>query len=289
MSRPIVAVHAGAGTFGEDLREQLEACRDALATALRAAATALEDGEGAVAAVRSAVMVMESFPLFNAGTGAALCADGSVELSAALMRGSDRAAGAVAAIARTRHPILAAEGLLDAPQVLMIGRHADEYAAARGLEQCEPYEFVTERQLRRLAEHAASEHGTVGAVCLGPDGSLAAATSTGGRTGQLRGRVGDSPLIGAGTWADRRLATSCTGEGEAFIRAGAARLLSTLVERGEALDAAAQTVLEEVRSCGGRGGLIAVDAAGNVTLPFTTAAMPRGVWRAGEPTIIELG
>ena len=293
MSQPVVVVHAGAGTFGNDLREQQEACRDALSRALHSAAAAIEDGQGAVAAVRSAVTVMESFPLFNAGYGAALCADGSVELSAALMRGSDRAAGAAAAITRTRHPILAAEALLDAPQVLMIGARADDYAAARGLEQWEPYQFVTERQLRRLAEHAARElppeHGTVGAVCLDSAGALAAATSTGGRTGQPPGRVGDSPLIGAGTWADRHLATSCTGEGEAFIRAGAARLLSTLVERGEALDAAAQTVLEEVRSCGGRGGLIAVDAAGNVTLPFTTAAMPRGVWRAGEPTIIELG
>jgi beta-aspartyl-peptidase (threonine type) len=292
MSQPVVVVHAGAGTFGDDLREQEAACRDALERALEAAAAALEAGGDAVAAVRSAVTVMESFPLFNAGYGSALCADGSVEMSAALMRGSDRAAGAVAAINRTRHPIVAAQALLDAPQVLMFGARADEYAAAHGAEQWEASRFVTERQLRRLAELKARdrppEHGTVGAVCLDGAGALAAATSTGGRTGQPPGRVGDSPLIGAGTWADRYVAQSCTGEGEAFIRAGAARLLAALVERGTALETAAQTALDEVRSCDGRGGLIVVDARGNVAMPFSTEAMPRGVWRAGEGLTVEL-
>ena len=289
MSDPVVVVHAGAGTFGDDLREQEAACRDALERALRSAAAELEDGQDAVAAVRSAVTVMESFPLFNAGYGSALCADGSVEMSAALMRGPDRAAGAVAAIKRTRHPILAAEALLDAPLVLMIGERADEYAVAHGVEQWEPSGFVTARQRLRLEEFKARttppEHGTVGAVCLDSAGALAAATSTGGRTGQLPGRVGDSPLIGAGTWADRQVAVSCTGEGGAFIRAGAARLLAVLVEQGTPLETATQAVLYEVKSCGGRGGLIAVDQRGNVTMPFSTDAMPRAVWRAGSETV----
>jgi isoaspartyl peptidase/L-asparaginase-like protein (Ntn-hydrolase superfamily) len=234
-------------------------------------------------------MEMESFPLFNAGYGSALCADGSIEMSAALMRGSDRAAGAVAAIKRTKHPIVAAQALLGSEQVLMIGEHADEYAAAHGAEQWEPSMFVTERQRKRLqARLAWREHGTVGAVCLDSAGALAAATSTGGRTGQPPGRVGDTPLIGAGTWADQHLAVSCTGEGEAFIRAGAARLLGALLEQGIALDMAARTVLAEVGRVGGRGGLIALDGHGEVTMPFTTEAMQRGVWRPGEGLMVEL-
>jgi beta-aspartyl-peptidase (threonine type) len=292
MSEPVVVVHGGAGTFGGDVRAQEAANRDALEAALEAAAGALGDGGDAVAAVRSAVVVLESSPLFNAGYGAALCADGSVELSAALMRGSDRGAGAVAAITRTRHPILAADALLDAAEVLMIGACADDYAAARGVEQWEPDQFITERQVRRLAEraarHSSPEHGTVGAACLDPSGALAAATSTGGILGQPSGRVGDTPLIGAGTWADRHLAASCTGDGEAFIRAGAARLLAALVEQGVALEAAADTVLDEVRSLGGSGGLIAVDASGQVAMPFSTEAMPRGVWRADVGSRVEI-
>ena len=123
---------------------------------------------------------------------------------------------------------------------------------------------------------------TVGAVCLDATGLLAAATSTGGLGGQRPGRVGDSPLIGAGTWADERVAVSCTGQGETFIRAGAARLVAALVERGETLESAANAAMQAVAQCGGTGGLIAVDARGNVVTPLSTAAMPRGVWRAGE-------
>ena len=289
MSEMVVVIHAGAASLSDDLRAHEADVREALAAALGAAAAALEDGQDAVAAVRCAVIEMESFPLFNAGLGSALCADGSVEMSAALMRGSDRAAGAVAAVSHTRHPILAAQALLDAEQVLLIGEHADAYAAARGLEQWEPEMFITERQRRRLREHLALiEHGTVGAVCLDAAGALAAATSTGGLRGQPPGRVGDSPLIGAGTWADEHVAVSCTGQGEAFIRAGAARFLGALVEAGAAVDAAALVVLEEVRRCGGSGGLIAVDARGQVAMPFSSEAMPRGMWRAGEGAVVEV-
>jgi beta-aspartyl-peptidase (threonine type) len=290
MSDAVVVVHGGAGSLSDALREHEPEYREALAGALEAAASALREGRDAVVAVRCAVIELESFPLFNAGYGSTLCADGSVELSAALMRGSDRAAGAIAGAARTRHPILAAEALLEAEQVLMIGDQADAFAAAHGAEQWEPGMFVTDRQRRRLRDHLArSEHGTVGAVCLDSAGLLAAATSTGGRVGQPPGRVGDTPLVGAGTWADAHVAVSCTGEGEAFIRAGAARLLGALVERGTELHAAAEAVLEEVRGCGGVGGLIAVDARGAVTMPFSTATMARGVWREGEGFVIEVG
>jgi isoaspartyl peptidase/L-asparaginase-like protein (Ntn-hydrolase superfamily) len=204
------------------------------------------------------------------------------------MRGSDRAAGAVAVVRRTRYPVAAAAAMLDEPEVLLAGERADAFAAARGLEQRDPAEFVTERQRRRLAARPAADGATVGAVCLDGDGLLAAATSTGGLHGQRPGRVGDSPVIGAGTWADRRVAVSCTGKGEAFVRAGAARLLGALVASGVRLEAAARAVLDEVAECDGDGGLIAVDARGEIVLLFSTEAMPRGVWRDGEDPVVEI-
>ncbi len=282
MTSPVVVVHGGAGGLTDELREHEAECHAALAAALNAGADALGGGGGAVEAVRAAVIVMEAFPLFNAGYGSALCADGSVELSAAVMRGSDRAAGGVAMITRTRHPVAAAVALLDEPEVLLAGASADAHAVAHALEQWDPAEFVTERQCRRLAKKLTGAGETVGAVCLDATGLLAAATSTGGLHGQRPGRVGDSPLIGSGTWADRHVAVSCTGQGETFIRAGAARLVAALVEHGAPLEAAAVAAMAVVAECGGSGGLIAVDALGNVTTPMSTAAMPRGVWRAGE-------
>jgi L-asparaginase / beta-aspartyl-peptidase len=285
----VIAVHGGAGGLGPDLRERASEYREALRSALEAgAAAACAPGGTAVDAVRAAVMAMEDFPLFNAGLGAALCDDGSVELSASAMRGSDQAAGGVALLRRTRHPVAAAVAMLDQPEVLLAGERADAFAAARGLEQGDPSQFVTERQRRRLAARVSGGGATVGAVCLDADALLAAATSTGGLQGQRPGRVGDSPLIGAGTWADRHVAVSCTGKGEAFVRAGASRLLGALVSCGVGLEDAAGTVLDAVGQCGGDGGLIAVDAHGQVVLPFSTDAMPRGVWRDGADPVVEI-
>lgn len=288
MTGRVIVVHGGAGGFGEELRERASEYGSGLSAALTAAAAVLDGGGGAVDAVRAAVMAMEDFPLFNAGYGAALCDDGSVELSASAMRGSDQAAGAVAVLRRTRHPVAAAAALLDESEVLLAGGPADAFAAACGLEQREPSEFVTERQRGRLAARLADDGGTVGAVCLDADGLLAAATSTGGLQGQRPGRVGDSPVIGAGTWADRHVAVSCTGKGEAFVRAGAARLLAALVAQGVALPEAGRRVLDAVAECDGDGGLIAVDARGEVVLSFSTDAMPRGVWRDGQDPVVEV-
>ena len=282
MNRPVLAVHGGAGGLTDELREHEGEYRAAIERALDAGARALKEGGGAVEAVCAAVIEMESFPLFNAGHGSALCADGSVEMSASVMRGSDRAAGAVALMTRTRHPVAAAAALLGDAEVLLAGQSAEVQAAANGLEQLEPEAFITERQQRRLAERLKDGGQTVGAVCLDEAGLLAAATSTGGLQGQRPGRIGDSPLIGAGTWADGHVAVSCTGKGEAFIRAGAARLVGALVEHGHALDSAARAALAAVAECDGDGGLIAVDASGKVTMPMSTGAMPRGVWRIGQ-------
>lgn len=279
----IAVIHAGAGAAPPE--HSHDDYRDALTGALARAREVLEKQGSALDAAQAAVMYMEDeVDFFNAGRGATLCNDGTVELSAAVMRGSDRAAGAVAAINRSRFPVRAARAVLDrSAHVLLIGAAADRYAAEAGVEQREPSYFITQRQQRRLEDaEPIFDHDTVGAVCLDASGTLAAATSTGGRRGQLPGRVGDSPQIGAGTWADDVVAISCTGEGEAFIRAGAARQIAALVRAGSGLEAAAQQVLDDVGSLGGRGGLIALDRRGHVATPISTPAMPRGLWRSGE-------
>jgi L-asparaginase / beta-aspartyl-peptidase len=279
----VVVIHAGAGDRGVGVPDGDAAGHGAFVEALEHARACLERGGDAIDAAHGAVASMESFELFNAGRGSVLCSDGTVEMSAALMRGSDRAAGAVAGMRRTRHPITGARLLLTSPSVLLAGDRADAYAEQLGVEQLANAYFVTDRQRTRLAEHTAgAEGGTVGAVCLDGTGMLAAATSTGGVRGQPPGRVGDSPLIGAGTWADGRVAVSCTGDGEAFIRSGTARYIATLMERGLALEHAAQRALDDVSGLGGRGGLIGLDSQGAVVMPFLTEVMPRGIWRPGQ-------
>jgi beta-aspartyl-peptidase (threonine type) len=280
----VIAVHAGAGALTRKLTEHDRECRAVLLEVLANARRLLEQGVGAVEVARTAVTIMEDFELFNAGRGSALCSDGSVQMSASLMRGVDRAAGAVAGVRHTKNPILGASAVLDSPQVLLIGEYADECARAHGVEQRPNEYFITERQQGNLQRHFGDSPGTVGAVCLDASGLLAAATSTGGVLGQPPGRVGDSPLIGAGNWADRHVAVSCTGDGEMFIRSGASRSIAALIEHGVSLGAATDRALADVGELGGSGGLVACDSAGAVALPFSTRAMPRGLWRAGtEP------
>jgi beta-aspartyl-peptidase (threonine type) len=283
---PTILIHAGAGPLGAELREHGEEATRTLHEVLRSAGRRLDEGEPAHAVVIAAVEDMEDCGLFNAGYGAALCSDGSVELSAAVMRGSDRAAGGVAGVRVVRHPVRAAAIVLESDQVLMIGEPAEQLALAGGAERWENSNFVTEPQRARLLAAAQAEpedRGTVGAVCLDLHGDLAAATSTGGISGQPPGRVGDSPLIGAGTWADGRVAASCTGDGEAFIRVGVARWIAAQLAHGACVETAAREALDEVGRLGGTGGLIALDRAGHLALPFTTEAMPRGIWQAGRP------
>lgn len=288
---PTILIHAGAGPLGAELRDHGQEASDTLHEVLRTAGRRLGQGEPAPEVVIGAVEDMEDCGLFNAGYGAALCSDGSVELSAAVMRGSDRAAGGVAGLRVIRHPVRAAAIVLETDQVLMIGRRAEQLALSSGAERWENSDFVTERQQARFLAATPGEpedRGTVGAVCLDAHGNLAAATSTGGISGQPPGRVGDSPLIGAGTWADGRVAVSCTGDGEAFIRFGVARWIAAQVAHGASVETAAPEALEEVGSLGGTGGLIALDRAGRLLLPFTTEAMPRGIWQAGRPSDVQL-
>ena len=277
---PSILLHAGAGALSDELVECGAEIRQELTDVLLTAGGALERGDDALSVAIGAVQALEAFGLFNAGYGSALCSDGSVEMSAALMRGSDRASGAVAGVRSARHPIRAAELVLESDQVLMIGQAADRLASAAGIERWENSRFVTERQLARLkASPIEPDRGTVGAVCRDQAGRLVAATSTGGIMDQPPGRVGDSPLLGSGTWADERVAISCTGDGEAFIRCAAAHTVAVLIEQGVSVAEASRQALAEVGTLGGTGGLIALGADGEIALQFTTAAMPRGAWR----------
>jgi beta-aspartyl-peptidase (threonine type) len=281
-ARPVLAIHAGAGDHAEELRGHEDECRDALLNALSAGRAALEDGGDATNAVEAAIVVMENFDLFNAGRGSTLCCDGSVEMSAALMRGADRGAGAVAVLRHTENPIRGARVVMESPHVLIVGPPADELAARAGIPQRPQEHFITERQRVHLTDPQAPQpRATVGAVCLDGGGLLAAGTSTGGIRGQPPGRVGDCPILGAGTWADPHAAISCTGDGEAFIRSTTARRVAALVQRGTDIEAAGEEALNQIRDLRFSGGLVAVDGLGNLALPYITQIMPRGVWRNG--------
>jgi beta-aspartyl-peptidase (threonine type) len=267
---PVLIVHGGAGNPLGGKVDDEAAVRDALRDALLAGYELLAGGAAAIDAVETAVRSLEDCALFNAGRGSVLNAEGHVEMDAAIMDGASQQPGACAGVVRVRHPVTLARAILEkTPHVLLVGEGAVRYAVDAGLEFEDPEWFVVERERARTAD---PEHGTVGAVALDSHGQLAAATSTGGVRGQLHGRVGDTPVIGAGTWADERVAVSCTGTGEQFIRAAAAHELSARVRHaGEALGIAAAAVIE-----GLDGGFIALGADGSWAMPFNTQLMYRG-------------
>lgn len=295
MSDPVIAVHGGAGAWSAGHEE----AREALTAALRDGEAALRAGADALTAVQVAVEVLEDAPVLNAGRGAVPTASGAYELDAALMEGATRRAAAVAAVRGVRHPVALARAVLDrTPHVMLVGDGARAVAEEAGLELVGDDWFRTERPSQPAiapageatpegAAPGGSPHGTVGAVALDSAGRVAAATSTGGRQGQIDGRVGDCPLIGAGTYANELCAVSATGDGEELIRAVAAHRVGSLVrDGGRAVDAACDIALNDVRALGGTAGLIAVDADGTVALRFTTDAMARGLMRSGgEPFV----
>jgi len=302
-----LVVHGGSGVIDRaDLRpEQDRAYRAVLAQAAEAGAGVLRAGGAALDAVEAAIHVLENDPLFNAGRGSVFTAEGCNELDAAIMDGATRDAGAVAGVTRVRNPISAARRVMEnSPHVLLIGRGADAFSEAQGLASVDPsYFFVEtrwqalEKQLRREGRpiparpagadrderHAALAHdegkrGTVGCVARDAQGHVAAGTSTGGVTGKSWGRVGDSPLIGAGTYAsDASAAVSGTGEGEYFIRLSVARTIAALVElKGLSLQAAVDEVVQtELSALGGHGGVIAVTPDGQMAWSFNTSGMYR--------------
>ncbi|HEV2804820.1 MAG TPA: isoaspartyl peptidase/L-asparaginase [Chthoniobacterales bacterium] len=282
-----LAIHGGAGTMlPEQITPEIEReLRAALQRSLDAGRQVLENGGSSLDAVAAAVQVLEDDPLFNAGRGAVFTSAGTHEMDAAIMDGRTLMAGAVAAVKRVKNPILLARAMMEkSPHVLLAGAGAEEFARELGHEIVDEKYFFTEQRWQALERVRATarlsdqdRHGTVGAVALDQAGNLAAATSTGGNTNKRPGRIGDTPVIGAGTYADNATcAVSATGDGEFFIRAVAAHDLAALLEyRGMPLAQAAQTVIDKIGRLGGTGGLIAIDRAGNIALPFNTTGMYR--------------
>ncbi|AQV94356.1 beta-aspartyl-peptidase [Cupriavidus necator] len=322
MQPAVIAIHGGAGTI---TRAAMDATREreyieALQHVLQAGQRILAEGGSALDAVTEAVRLLEECPLFNAGKGAVLTHAGTYELDAAVMDGATLEAGAVACVTRLRNPVLAARAVLEhSEHVLFAGAGAEAFAHAQGLELVAPEYYFTQArhdQWQRaranagmaLLDHDAaalaaqgqvrpgdpidpdSKFGTVGAVACDSRGNLAAATSTGGVTNKQVGRVGDTPVIGAGCYADDVAAVSATGTGEMFIRSVAAYDVAAQMRyAGLPLEEAARrVVMEKLPAINGRGGLIAVDRAGNVTLPFNTEGMYRGFARVGEAVNVSI-
>ena len=284
MGEVAIAVHGGAGRLPRS-QERIDRMRAGAAAAVEIGHAVLAAGGGALDAVEAAVVALEDDPDFNAGRGAALTEDGGVELDASMMEGTSRRAGAVAGVGGVRNPVRAARAVLeDGRHVLLVAEAARAFAAASGVELCDDGWLITRPQRDALAAGASGwAAGTVGAVARDARGGLAAATSTGGTMGQRRGRVGDSPLIGAGTWADDGgVAVSCTGDGEAIIRTAMAHEVHALVRcAGHPLERACDEALATLESCGGHGGLIAIAAEGPPAARFSSPAMTRG-WRVGD-------
>ena len=316
-----VVLHGGAGVIERShMDPKTEAAyRADLQTALQKAADTLDKGGSALDAVEAAIQFMEDDPLFNAGRGAVFTAAGKNELDAAIMDGSNLKAGAVAGVTRTRHPISLARAVMEkSPHVILIGSGADEFASEHGLEMVDPSFFFTERRWQGLVEELKKEgkpipprpvgappapakpvaqiespeahkFGTVGVVALDRQGNIAAGTSTGGLTAKMWGRVGDSPIIGAGTYADNRsCAVSGTGTGEYFIRLTVARTICALVQyKGMSLQAAADEVIQkQLTDMQGDGGIIAIDTKGDMVWSFNSEGMYRArVSEGGTPEI----
>ena len=318
MTTPILAIHGGAGTITRTAMsaDKEAAYRQALHDILAAGQRILMDGGSALDAVTEAVRLLEECPLFNAGKGSVLTSAGTYELDASIMDGATLAAGAVTCVKRLRNPILAARAVMERSEhVLFTSEGAEAFAQAQGLEFVEPDYYYTEARYAQwqrarqqdgmaLLDHDAAslvakeaapidpdnKFGTVGAVACDAQGRLAAATSTGGVTNKKVGRVGDTPIVGAGCFANNVAAVSCTGTGEMFMRAVAAYDVAAQMEyAGKSLaDATDDVVMRKLMAINGRGGLIAVDAQGNVALPFNTEGMYRGFARGAQEPVVSI-
>lgn len=277
--RPALIVHGGAGADPADALAELQ---DGVRAAVIAGWAALDGGGGALDAVEAAVRVLEDHPRFNAGRGSVLTSAGTVEMDASIMEGEELRNGAVAAVTAVRNPVTLARRILESGRhTLFVGPGAEARARALGVAACDPAELITDRQRQRLA---AVQAGTVGAVALDRHGTLAAATSTGGMAGKLPGRVGDSALIGCGTYASNRAgAVSCTGDGEAIIRVVLAhRALDLLAGADDPSHACRLAVDRLVADGRGQGGLIMIDPRGRVGWAQSTPCMPVGFMTADQ-------
>lgn len=285
-----LAIHGGAGTMTRDLMNAAQQAeyKAALGVALDAGAAVLAAGGSSLDAVEAAVVVLEDDPRFNAGRGAVFTFNGINELDASIMDGRSRAAGAASALRHVKNPIRLARAIMEqGPHVFLSGAGAEEFARDHAIELVDPSWFATPerwRQLEELKSRALGwfdvdlKYGTVGAVAVDRDGHVAAATSTGGLTGKRWGRIGDSPVIGAGNYADdRSCAVSATGAGEFFLRVGVAHEIGARVRMlGESAQAAAEAVIAEVGALGGDGGVIVAAPDGSTGFAFNTPGLYRG-------------
>ena len=306
-----LAIHGGAGTIERSnmTPEREREYRAGLERSLAAGYEILKRGGSSLDATEAAVRALEDDPHFNAGKGSVFTSTGTNEMDAAIMDGNTLAAGAVASLQHIKNPITLARLVMEkSGHVMMDCEGAEAFAKENGIELVDQKYFFTQDRWDALQKMKAAEksrtsgtgkkflitdqdrHGTVGTVALDQNGNLAAATSTGGTTYKRPGRVGDTPVIGAGTYADNATcAVSATGDGEYFIRATVGRDVSALMEyRGMSLSEAAQSALDKVAKLGGTGGLIAIDRQGNVTLPFNTAGMYRGYVDQDGKFVIEI-
>jgi L-asparaginase / beta-aspartyl-peptidase len=298
-----LVIHGGAGVIerAKLKPEDDKAIRAALALALDKGSAVLKSGGSSLDAVQAAVMVLEDDPHFNAGRGAVFTYEGTNSLDAAIMDGATRKAGSVAGISRTKNPVTAARAVMEhSPHVMLSGPGADEFSVEQGLEQADPSYFATPERKRQLDELKANKklswfdvdlkYGTVGAVAVDEAGHVAAATSTGGLTEKRWGRIGDAPIIGAGTYADdRACAVSATGAGEFFIREGVAHEICARVRfKREKIVKAADTVMAEVKALGGDGGVIVIGPSGEGGWSFNTPGMYRGRVSSTKPAEVAI-
>lgn len=288
-----LAIHGGAGTVPRDETTVSRAAsyHEGLRRALAAGRDILAASGSALDAVTDAVVALEDDPLFNAGRGSVFTAAGTHEMDASIMDGSDHRAGAVAGILGPRNPVVAARAVMEQSRhVLLIGAGALAFCRKQDLTFAEPGYFYSDERWRELRHelerrrHEPGRHSTVGAVARDRRGNLAVATSTGGMTGKIPGRVGDSPIIGAGTYADNATcAVSASGHGEFFIRYGIAfEIGARLRHAGQSLQQATRAVIDALTAVGGTGGVVAVDRTGALALPFNTRGMYRGYVRDGD-------
>jgi L-asparaginase / beta-aspartyl-peptidase len=287
---PVLVIHGGAGVVAKEITPEKERrVRAALKLALETGYAVLKAGGSSLDAVSKSIIVLEDDPEFNAGKGAVFNHDGKNELDASIMDGATLRAGSVANVHKVKNPILLARAVMEkSPHVMLAGDGAEQFAKSIGMPLVDPKYFYTEERWQQLQQalkeeaakekSTASPHGTVGAVALDSTGHLAAGTSTGGMTNKRYGRIGDSPVIGAGTYANAKCAVSATGWGEFYIRTVAAHDICARVEyRNEPVaQAAKDVVMDAVPKLGGDGGVIALDADGNFATPFNTEGMFRG-------------
>ena len=315
-----IAIHGGAGIIERaNLTPEVEAqYRAAMSAALVRGTTVLEGGGTSIDAIEAVITGLEDDPLFNAGRGAVFSAEGRNELDASIMDGRTRAAGAIAGVTRTRHPIILARRVMEhSPHVMMVGEGAETFARSQNVEEVDPSYFFTERRWRQLEQHLRERNlpipprpagappapqayndanpddhrfGTVGVVALDTHGNVAAGTSTGGTTGKRWGRVGDAPIIGAGTYAQNGVcAVSATGTGEYFIRVGVARDICARMEFDDlSAQAAADAVMAEVGAINGDGGVIVIDGQGTPAFSMNSPGMYRARQVAGGEPVVRI-